>query len=83
MSGSSRTEWLALVDLGLPERLVSAFTPSDHPILLGVNDAAGCLGMLRATLYGLIAKGELQVCRLGRSIRVPWHELGPIALGAA
>jgi len=75
---------LATVELGLPEEpLASVSAPIDHPILMRVTEAAERLGVSRATLYGLIAKGEIRVVRLGRSIRVPWQELERLADGAA
>jgi len=73
---------LATIDLGLPERPTVAAT-SDHPVLLRVNDAAERLGVSRTTLYALIGKGDLRVIRIGRSIRVPWHELERLAYGEA
>lgn len=38
-------------------------------------EAAGKLGISRAHLYNLIARGEIRVVHLGRSVRVPASEL--------
>lgn len=46
-------------------------TPSEPPILLTVEEAAGLLGVGRTTAYQLIAIGDLEVVRIGRCTRVP------------
>lgn len=45
--------------------------PSEPPILLTVEEAAGLLGVGRTTAYQLIATGDLEVVRIGRCTRVP------------
>lgn len=40
-------------------------------LLLTVCDAAEVLSVSRSTTYRLIASGELEVVRIGRSVRVP------------
>ena len=39
------------------------------------KDAAAALGVCRATIYNLIARGELSAVKLGRSTRIPITEL--------
>ena len=48
---------------------------SSATLLLRVTEAARLLGVSRSTLYQLIAKGEIPVVRLGRSVRVVRQEL--------
>ena len=50
----------------------------DAPLLLRVSEAAALLGVSRSTLYQLIARGELRVIRIGRSVRVPREALETI-----
>lgn len=40
-------------------------------LLLRLPEAAEVLGLGRSTLYALVARGELPVVRMGRSVRVP------------
>jgi excisionase family DNA binding protein len=46
-----------------------------HRILLRLPEAAAALGLGRSTIYGLIARGELSVIRVGRSVRISVAEL--------
>lgn len=45
--------------------------PSTLPVLLTVPEAAAELRVCRATLYNLIAAGQLRRVRIGRSVRIP------------
>ncbi len=45
--------------------------PTEHRLLLTIVEAANLLGVGRTTLYELLARGELQAVRIGRSRRVP------------
>jgi excisionase family DNA binding protein len=53
--------------------------PADHlpvePLLLKIDHAAELLGVSPATLYRLIAAGEVGTVRFGRTRRVPHAEL--------
>lgn len=51
----------------------------DGPLLLRVSEASALLGLSRSTVYQLIARGELRVIRIGRSVRVPRQALDEIA----
>jgi excisionase family DNA binding protein len=42
----------------------------DVPLLLRIPEAARLLGIGRTTMYQLVAKGEVPVLRIGRSVRV-------------
>lgn len=44
--------------------------PSVEPICVKVNDAARMIGVGRTKLYELIAAGEVDVVKLGKSTRV-------------
>jgi excisionase family DNA binding protein len=44
---------------------------SDDALLLTTREAASRLSIGRSTLYELIAAGEVEVVRIGRSVRVP------------
>lgn len=41
------------------------------PKLLRVSEVMACLGISRATVYDLIAKGQIPSVKIGRSRRVP------------
>lgn len=43
----------------------------DDALLLTTREAASRLAIGRSTLYELIAAGEVEVVRIGRSVRVP------------
>lgn len=42
---------------------------------LNPAEAAQALGMCRASIYNMIARGELRAVKLGRSTRVPVAEI--------
>lgn len=44
--------------------------PSPDPICVRVNDAARMIGVGRTKLYELIAAGEVETIKLGKSTRV-------------
>jgi len=44
--------------------------PSVEPICVKVNDAARMIGVGRTKLYELIADGEVETVKLGKSTRV-------------
>ncbi len=48
---------------------------SSPPFLVTTNEAAALLRVCRATVYNLIARGELRVVHIGRSVRVPISEI--------
>ncbi len=52
--------------------------PPVEPICVKVNDAARMIGVGRTKLYGLIASGEIEAIKLGKSTRITTaslHEL--------
>ena len=44
--------------------------PPVEPICVKVNDAARMIGVGRTKLYELIASGEIEVIKLGKSTRI-------------
>ncbi len=44
--------------------------PSPEPICVKVNDAARMIGVGRTKLYELIASGEIEAIKLGKSTRI-------------
>lgn len=44
--------------------------PPVEPICVKVNDAARMIGVGRTKLYELIASGEIEVVKLGKSTRI-------------
>lgn len=44
--------------------------PSPDPICVRVNDAARMIGVGRTKLYELIAAGEVETVKLGKSTRI-------------
>jgi excisionase family DNA binding protein len=44
---------------------------SVHQELLRIDEAAATLAISRATLYQLVAAGELRMVKIGRSSRIP------------
>jgi excisionase family DNA binding protein len=65
---------------------VSASQPASHPaipLLLRISEAAELLGVSRSTLYQLVARGDLAVVKIGRSVRVPRTAVEQVALGLA
>ncbi|WP_375392015.1 helix-turn-helix domain-containing protein [uncultured Sphingomonas sp.] len=64
---------------------MSAPAPAE-PICVRVNDAARMIGIGRTKLYELIAAGEVETVKLGKSTRVPiasLHDLVRRQRGAA
>jgi excisionase family DNA binding protein len=64
---------LATVDL--PSASVQATAMSrqpggDVPLLLRIPDAARLLSVSRSTMYQLVARGQVPVLRIGRSVRI-------------
>jgi len=49
--------------------------PSPDPICIRVNDAARMIGVGRTKLYALIAAGEVETVKLGKSTRVTMASL--------
>jgi excisionase family DNA binding protein len=49
--------------------------------LLRVPRAASLCDVSTSQMYNLISRGEVKCVRLGRSIRVPEHELARLAAG--
>jgi len=49
---------------------------SARPTLLGVPAVAEELGIAKRTVYMLVAKGELDHCRVGRRVLIPSNEIG-------
>jgi excisionase family DNA binding protein len=43
--------------------------------LATVPEAAKFLNMSRTALYGLMDRGDLRYCKIGKIRRVPWSEL--------
>lgn len=50
-------------------------TRSSEPLLLRVTEVARLMSLSRSTVYQLVAKGEIQVVRIGSAVRVPRTEL--------
>ncbi len=50
-------------------------SPPDRKLLLRVNEVAERLQLGRATVYQMIAAGELPTFRKGRAVRVPTRAL--------
>ena len=46
-----------------------------------VDEAAASLGICRASIYNMIARGELRAVKIGRSTRIPAAELDRILSG--
>jgi excisionase family DNA binding protein len=63
----------------MPPSIAQTPPAPNAPLLLRVSAAAELLGVSRSTLYQLIAKGEVPVIRIGRSVRVARRELERIA----
>jgi excisionase family DNA binding protein len=65
---------LVTVDLStMPELQTLAPAPrtrDDAPLLLRIPEAARLLGISRTTMYQLVARGEVPVLRIGRSVRI-------------
>ncbi len=49
--------------------------PVDKKKLLTVKEAAVVLGVHRVTVHRQIALGKIQICKIGRSTRIPKKEL--------
>lgn len=49
--------------------------PSVEPICVKVNEAARMIGVGRTKLYELIASGEIEVVKLGKSTRITTSSL--------
>jgi excisionase family DNA binding protein len=47
----------------------------EDKLLLRPTEAAEALGLSRATVYELLARGEIPSLRIGRSVRVPVDRL--------
>lgn len=47
-----------------------SYAPTPSPICVRVNDAAHMIGVGRTKLYELIAAGEIETVKLGKSTRV-------------
>lgn len=71
----------ALLTVDLPgafqcHAMASSSRPrEDAPLLLRIPEAARLLGVSRTTMYQLVARGEVSVLRIGRSVRVSSAEL--------
>ena len=42
-----------------------------RPVLLRINDACRCIGLGRSKLYELIARGDIEVVKIGSRTLVP------------
>jgi excisionase family DNA binding protein len=61
---------------GVPNtQLAAEGARSVEPALLRVDEAAQYLSLGRSKMYERIARGELPVIRIGRSVRVPRNAL--------
>ncbi len=60
---------LSTVDL-TPQQHPLAELSHDGPLLLRAEEAAHLLGVSRATVYNLLASGELPGVKIGRAVRV-------------
>jgi excisionase family DNA binding protein len=55
--------------------LPAALAQKQHRLLYRPNEVAEALGLGRATVFRMIAAGELPVIRFGRAVRVPAADL--------
>jgi excisionase family DNA binding protein len=46
--------------------------------LASVKDAEQFLNLSRATIYGLMDKGDLRYVKIGKSRRIPWEALNEL-----
>jgi excisionase family DNA binding protein len=61
--------------MGMEKTNWSKQTGSSDKLLLTADDVAHRLSLSRATVYKMLASGELQVFRTGRSVRVSVKQL--------
>lgn len=54
--------------------------PSVEPICVKVNDAARMIGVGRTKLYELIASGEIEAIKLGKSTRITTASLKKLVM---
>ena len=54
--------------------------PPVEPICVKVNDAARMIGVGRTKLYELIASGEIEVIKLGKSTRITTASLHKLVM---
>jgi excisionase family DNA binding protein len=47
--------------------------PATAPLLLKVQEVARQLGLGRTTVYEMIANGEIDLVRKGRTVRIPYY----------
>ena len=68
---------LLIVDLPAPTAAPSPGQDANasEPLMLRVSDAARLLNVSRSTMYQLVTNGDVNVIRIGRSVRVPRAEL--------
>lgn len=57
----------------MPTRPLS--TLPSTPQLLTIREAQTCLRVSRATIYNLVARGELRRVHLGKAVRIPLVEV--------
>jgi len=75
----------ALVTVDLPNMpQLQALAPApqpreDAPLLLRIYEATRILGISRTTMYQLVARGEVPVLRIGRSVRISREALERVA----
>jgi excisionase family DNA binding protein len=58
-------------------------TPQVEPICVKVNEAARMIGVGRTKLYELIASGEIEAIKLGKSTRITTASLNETGHAAA
>jgi excisionase family DNA binding protein len=63
----------------MPAQASVAVPVPNAPLLLRVPEAAELLRISRSTLYQLIARGEVSIVRIGRTVRVSRRELERLA----
>jgi excisionase family DNA binding protein len=56
-------------------RPAAGASPAHEPLLLRPIEAAQLLGIGRSKLFEMLARDELPVIRLGRSVRIPRRQL--------
>ena len=59
----------------------SSTNPSRTRFAYSPAEAAECLGICRASIYNLIARGEIMSVKIGRCRRIPASELARILGG--
>jgi excisionase family DNA binding protein len=52
---------------------------TERPLLATINEATEQLRLSRSLLYEAINRGQVEVRRFGKSVRIPWTEIERLA----